>query len=227
MRYKMIVRVLCSLVSLTVALMFLVAPSASLAAKSGAGQDWVVTLDPTQPIYGLCALDKTHVWAVGSAGAIYFFNGTSWRQQDSAGTTVSLSSVWAYDATHVWAAGDGNTILRYDGTSWSKQFDDTAQFGGLSAISGVSLTNIWAVGNYTQIYHYDGTSWTKFSHTLFGTLSDVSAFADDWVWIAGSNECVARFDGTAWQPNQWDDGNPSLDRTLLGVHADPQPPIPV
>lgn len=219
MRYKMIVRVLCSLVSLTVALLFLIAPSTSLAAKSRLGQDWVVTLDASQDIFGLFALNKTHVWAVGSAGAIYFFNGTRWHQQDSARTTVPLNSVWAYDATHVWAVGGGNTILRYDGTSWSKQFEDTLQYGDLTALSGVSSTNIWAVGNYTQIYHYDGISWTKFSHGLVGTLHDVSAFADDWVWAVGSNDCVARFDGTIWQPDQWDNGIPYLSSTLWGVHA--------
>jgi hypothetical protein len=51
MRYKMIVRVLCSLVSLTVALMFLVVPSASLAAKSGTGQDLGRHIDVTSTWY--------------------------------------------------------------------------------------------------------------------------------------------------------------------------------
>ena len=74
----------------------------------------------TNGLYGVSALDATHVWTVGVGGTILFFDGTSWAAQAST-TTNDLRAVSALDATHVWAVGDAGTILFYDGTSWSVQ----------------------------------------------------------------------------------------------------------
>ncbi|MBN2028132.1 MAG: hypothetical protein JW854_15395, partial [Actinobacteria bacterium] len=52
----------------------------------------------------VCALDESHVWAVGESGKIGFFDGTSWSVQES-GTWEDLHSVSALDESHVWAVG--------------------------------------------------------------------------------------------------------------------------
>ena len=97
-----------------------------------------------QYLYGVSALDATHVWAVGEYGTILFFNGTSWSPQTS-GTTANLVSVSALDATHVWAVGASGTILFFNGTFWSAQASGTTN--NLMGVSALDATHVWAVGN--------------------------------------------------------------------------------
>ncbi|MCP4629786.1 MAG: hypothetical protein GY850_40705, partial [bacterium] len=75
-------------------------------------------------LWGVSAVDTMHVWAVGRAGTILFYDGTDWTAQTS-GTTHTLRAVLAVDAAHVWAVGEGGTILFYDGTDWTAQTSGT------------------------------------------------------------------------------------------------------
>lgn len=69
------------------------------------------------------------IYAVGFAGNIIHFDGSSWTTMES-GTTENLEGVWGYvlkddqdvvTRTDVFAVGQEGTILRYDGTSWQPQ----------------------------------------------------------------------------------------------------------
>jgi photosystem II stability/assembly factor-like uncharacterized protein len=57
--------------------------------------------------------------AVGDAGTILRYDGTSWTKQTS-GVTVALWGVWGSGPAAIYAAGSGGRILRYDGSQWSE-----------------------------------------------------------------------------------------------------------
>lgn len=74
---------------------------------------------------GLFALDKDHIWAVTSAGNVYFSAnaGASWTVQ-STGLTASggndLNAVHFADADNGYAVGDADTLIHTtDGATWA------------------------------------------------------------------------------------------------------------
>jgi photosystem II stability/assembly factor-like uncharacterized protein len=107
---------------------------------------WNVQQQPEggDELWGVSALDESHVWTVGHGGTILFYDGTSWTAQAS-GTTDFLRGVSALDESHVWTVGDGGTILFYDGTSWSPQARGTTDI--LSGVSALDESHVWAVGH--------------------------------------------------------------------------------
>jgi hypothetical protein len=97
-------------------------------------------------LYGVYALDATHIWAVGEDGTILFSAnaGVTWTLQTS-GTTYTLRSIYAYDSSNVWASGDDGTLLYFNGSLWYSQNSGTSK--NLNGISGLDDENIWIVGD--------------------------------------------------------------------------------
>ncbi|MFL5487195.1 MAG: Ig-like domain-containing protein, partial [Gemmatimonadaceae bacterium] len=122
------------------------------------GQSW--TQSYSRQCSG-CTLAVRAVWtgqtgtaiAVGDAGSILRYNGTSWNAEAS-GTAAHLRAVWgAAAAGPVFAVGDGGTILVNNGSSWTAQASGTAQ--PLYAVWGISASDVFAVGGAGTILHYN------------------------------------------------------------------------
>ena len=61
------------------------------------GTSWTAQASGTTGfLFGVSALDESHVWAVGAGGTILFYDGTSWTAQES-GATDGLQGVSALD----------------------------------------------------------------------------------------------------------------------------------
>lgn len=69
------------------------------------------------PLHAVWGSDVTHVWAVGEAGTIVFWNGQFWKQLLS-GTTDNLAAVWGSGPTDLWVAGSGG-VRHFNGIAWS------------------------------------------------------------------------------------------------------------
>jgi hypothetical protein len=115
---------------------------------SGAGANDDYTLASIAPastvtLSGIWASDDTHVWVVGSAGFIGFFDGGTWAQGTS-GTAQDLTGVWGSSATDVWAVGNAGTIVHWDGSAWSGAPAPVST--NLHAIFGADACDVWAVG---------------------------------------------------------------------------------
>lgn len=89
------------------------------------------------------AADDSHVWAVGSAGFIGFFDGRAWSVQASS-TTSDLTSIWGSSDSDVWAVGKAGTIVHWDGSAWS--LSPAPVTLNLLAVTGTGACNVWAVG---------------------------------------------------------------------------------
>jgi hypothetical protein len=92
----------------------------------------------------LWAADDTHVWVVGSAGFIGFFDGHAWAPAAS-GTTNDLTAIWGSSPGDVWAVGNAGTILHWNGSAWSSVPSPTS--ADLHAVFGADACDLWAVGD--------------------------------------------------------------------------------
>lgn len=60
-------------------------------------------------VWGSSASD---VFAVGQAGTILHYNGSTWRRMPS-GTATGLKGVWGESTGEVFAVGSGGIVLHY------------------------------------------------------------------------------------------------------------------
>lgn len=83
------------------------------------------TINPAPlTLHGVWAASDTRAFAVGEAGTIYTYDGSSWTKMVS-NTYTALYAVCGTSATEVYAAGANGTLLRYDGQSWTRQDSGT------------------------------------------------------------------------------------------------------
>src|SRR5205807_1918441 len=79
----------------------------------------------------------SNAFAVGDAGTILHYNGTTWSAQPS-GTGQNFLAVWGSAANDVFAVGDSGRIFHYNGLAWGVQ---------ATAIRGnglrVFFTSVW------------------------------------------------------------------------------------
>ncbi len=131
------------------------------------GGRWCIVKHVPEPLYAVRGLSATNVWAVGSRGAAYHFDGTAWTRSD-AGTGASLFDVYPLTANDVWAVGERGLVLRNQGSGWREVgWVPNAEFpdAGLSAagqpawdLGGVSATAsaVWVVGGGGTVAHLEG-----------------------------------------------------------------------
>ena len=148
-------------------------------------------------LFGDWAIDSSDVFAVGDAGTILYYDGTSWSFRAS-GTTNTLYSM----GPGVVVVGAGGTILRYDPTtdSWGPQTSGTT-----NALYGVARTppgrTFVVVGAGGTILHYDGTNWipqTSGTTAALYSVARVPGVAANFAVGAGGT--ILYYDGTNWSP---------------------------
>ena len=172
------------------------------------GQMWTtVYTHPSSPNADLRAIGaraSNDVIAVGSAGTIVRYDGTTWGTQAS-GTTANLVAVWGDRASPaVFAAGSSGAILYYDGSAWHAQTSGTTE--ALYAIWGISASDVFAAGASGTILHYDGTSWSARNSGTTHALRGLWGNSASSVFAVGDDNTILHFDGTSWTPQ--DPGSP-------------------
>jgi len=169
--------------------------------NKGGGGTWTGSTALCSPppasakLFGDWAIDASDVLAVGEAGTILFYDGTSWSFR-AGGTTNALYAM----GPGVVAVGAGGTILRYNPATdaWSPQASGTtnALYGVTRTPPGGTFVVVGAVGT---ILHYDGTSWipqtSGTTATLYG-VDKVPMVAANFAVGAGGT--ILYYDGTSW-----------------------------
>jgi hypothetical protein len=145
---------------------------------------------------GVWSSTSADAFAVGGAGLIAHYDGTSWNQQTS-GTTQTLNAVWGVGATGaVFAVGDGGTILYYDRSAWRAQTSGTTQ--PLYAVWGTSANDVFAVGAAGTVLHYDGTTWTAQNSGTTQSLYGIWGNSGSSVSVVGDASTIIHYNGTSW-----------------------------
>jgi hypothetical protein len=146
------------------------------------GKAWSSVTIGDRPLTGIWGRAARDIWAVGTGGAIFHFDGCTWSAVPS-GTTQRLLSVWGSAADAVWTGGDDGTMLRWNGATWSSIPIGTNR--RIERIWGSGPDNVWAVGGdgalgdgkgdgYGSIFHWNGTAW-----------SSQDAGTKSWLYLGG------------------------------------------
>jgi hypothetical protein len=139
--------------------------------------------------------------AVGTNGAVVWWNGVDWRYDDTTGTSQSLYGVWAAAPDDIWVSGANGTILHWNGAGWAAVPSGTTSH--LWRIQGVAPDNIVAVGRLGAVLHYDGSAWTRVSPgSITWEIAAVwSADGDVW-YLSGNDGHIVRWERAA---DRWTD----------------------
>ncbi len=127
-------------------------------------------------IHGRSGGGGGRAWAVGSGGAIWYYNGSGWGQQFSAPGGVTFSSVNFYDDNFGYAIGTGGVIYRTldGGINW-----ELMNSGVDVDLSGIVFGNgstafASGAGGTLLVSSDGGNSWNRFNS---GTTSDITGLA--------------------------------------------------
>ena len=140
-------------------------------------------------------------FAVGDAGAIIKYNGSTWVTIASS-TIKNLTGVATVSASEAWAVGAAGTILKYNGTSWSAATSPTAT--ALNAIAmydsdGDGLANFGiGVGNSGVTVIYNGSTWSLIDTGGTNFFGVAIVNAKD-AWAVGGSGTTLHWNGTAWE----------------------------
>jgi hypothetical protein len=177
------------------------------------GGAWCIAQRVPEPLYAVRGLSDSDIWAVGSRGAAYHYDGNAWTRSD-AGVSVTLFDVHPVSATDVWAVGEAATVLHYQSGVWS-QVPWSPPLTPLDAgllpsgapprdLGGVwaTATEAWIVGGGgTEAHYSSGQLRVTWSLSLNETSGDLLRIwrrnATEW-WAAGDYS-FANYDGNSWQ----------------------------
>jgi hypothetical protein len=131
-------------------------------------------------LFGVTALTKANVWAVGSYTTArssgrtlaLHWDGKAWTRVKTVNPPGSPDGLAEVDGApgNVWAVGNaaGHALVEHwDGTSWSRLSTPAPRHRFMTGIAYLARRNAWMVGTYrfgnrekTVIEHWDGASWT-------------------------------------------------------------------
>ena len=208
------------------------------------GGTWCIALRVPEPLYAVRGVSDSDIWAVGSRGAAYHYDGTTWTRSD-AGVSVTLFDVHPVSATDVWAVGEGGLALRFQPGGWnavawsppSMPIDagllpsgqPQRDLGGVWATS----TDVWIAGGGNTLARFSGGTLRVVQSDPLNMVSPdlikLWGRSDTELW-AGGNFAFRRYDGAQWTVGLgaiqrsfgiWGSVNPSNgNRILVSVGAD-------
>lgn len=132
--------------------------------QEDSGFRWKQAFQTPHPVGYVTSAGDNAAWAADSSGAIYAFDGTSWKTQFETG--INIYGLCAADRSAVWAGGGmmterGSTsgsIFVFDGVRWTEQFHLAH---AVTALMAISHTDAWASDDMGNVYHYNGFSWEQ------------------------------------------------------------------
>ncbi len=151
---------------------------------------------PQTSLNALWAFGRSNVYAVGDAGVILHFDGSTWSIAD-VGTSTQMNAIWGPRPNDIFIVGDEATAFHYDGTAWKQIATDA--LGSLESVFGAG-DSVWAVGDF-YVGRYDGTKFVKVDVGVDVNGTDVWAAADS-VFVTTDHGSVMHFDGATWQADQ-------------------------
>ena len=119
-------------------------------------------LFPTQPIpearnwlFCVCGTDANNIYAAGAKGAMFHFDGDTWKK-DPVITSKAITSIWDSGDGTLYATGHGGVILRNTGGSWSRMSSGTSKnLYGIGRFRG----SIYACGFEGTLLRFNGSTW--------------------------------------------------------------------
>ncbi|HKG91138.1 MAG TPA: hypothetical protein VKA84_04580 [Gemmatimonadaceae bacterium] len=117
-------------------------PGLGIRRRFAFGGSWEQPFVPVFP-YAVWGIGSSTIFAVGSGGAIWRYDGSAWTLMPS-GTTNNLTAVWGTSASDVYAVGDRGAIVHFDGTRWTREESGTD--ANLTGVAGTSASDVYTIG---------------------------------------------------------------------------------
>ena len=158
--------------------------------------------------------NSSRLIAVGDAGRIWTFDGTTWSVTHSGNLpvldpshnpAVDLHAVWGTSFNNVYAVGDDFSIFHFNGTVWSvlssigpttNDSDDD-----WNAIWGSGSSDIYVVGDQARVSHFADGQWVP---VVLPSVVDDLRLHGIWgsgpghVFISGDDGMTLHYDGNHW-----------------------------
>jgi photosystem II stability/assembly factor-like uncharacterized protein len=137
--------------------------SGTLLRYSADTRAWSPVTLPGQPpptMYGVAAVSASEAYAVGSGGALFKWNGTSWGALSS-GTGSDLYAVCAPAPGRAIVVGSSGLVLRVQGSTVTASSGGTAS--PLRALWCPSASEQWAAGDSGIVVRDTGTGFAPFA----------------------------------------------------------------
>lgn len=151
-------------------------------------------IDTDESLVSVWGSGSNDVYAVGTGGAVWRYDGTEWVSQETP-TSETLLTVWGLGPGQVFAAGV-NVILSLGSDGW-EIMPAPAPFE-LWGIWGTSVTNLHAVGQNGVILRWDGVSWRKVPSPFPELLLGIWGTSESNIWAVGIQGALLRWNGNSW-----------------------------
>lgn len=170
--------------------------SSVIARTDDGGATWQADTIAPKRMYGVKAIGRENVWAVGAAGAVFHFDGGQWTEQPPL-SAQRLVSVDFLDAARGFIAGRDATIYRTNngGISW-----DTSSVGipKLNDLRYVDENAAWACGTHGRIARLSGEQWEVQETPTFKTIYQLDFIDSSFGCAAMSDSSLLIWNGETW-----------------------------
>jgi len=148
-------------------------------------------------IYDMWGSSSRDVWAVGTRGALFHFDGERWESLPCEGKPIHHFGIWGADARAAWIAASWGKVLRWDGEAWRREQLPTSTT--LMGVHGTSRSDVWIVGRKGLTVRWNGAEWKPVETGVKRDLYRVWAARRDLAWAVGDAGTLLRWNGRRWQ----------------------------
>jgi photosystem II stability/assembly factor-like uncharacterized protein len=172
------------------------AQQSAVEAGSPAALTWQLQAPVTgEDLRDVFMLAENDVWAVGNAGTVLHFDGSTWSPVPIS-TTDTLRDIYMVSPTMgfivAWSGG-GSTIWHWDGAAWTQRGTIPDPLYRLDANSA---TDAWASG-VSVVYHWNGTDWSLHWNAP-SVLFAIDMTSADTGWAVGAYGTIVQYDSGVW-----------------------------
>lgn len=169
------------------------------------GGVWTRVVETTPfSLYSIWGTGPNNIFAVGDAGYIVHYDGTSWELMDVPDETVTLYWVYGFSPTEVYAVGDLGTAWLYDGTSW--------QDAGWNFYENETISCFWGSGagdlfvgvtlsgeeyDVSTIYHLEDNYWVPYFEAEEYYFFGIYGVTPTKAWLTGTDSFL-EWNGVEW-----------------------------
>jgi hypothetical protein len=185
--------------------------------------EWRAMTSPTQTkLLALWAGADDNVYAVGDAGVVLHYDGTSWTQQTGP-STDTLTGIWGSGSELVVVASNGNAF-HYTGGAWQSippLLDALSSPERLFGVWGSDPSNVLAVGFDATIGKLVGATWQRMTSNDGSSraLSAVSGTSASDVYAVGVNGALLHYNGASWMVDPDSASFTTLQLAGVSAHA--------
>ncbi|MBR58858.1 MAG: hypothetical protein CMH54_12670 [Myxococcales bacterium] len=152
----------------------------------------------TRNLLGAWGETPETVFAVGTDGSIYRFNGTAFNIQPST-TDKVLRAIHGSANDNVWVVGDGGIVLSFNGLTWTE--DDSGVTSNFRDVFAADNGEVFVAGNYMIRRRTADGVWS-FMPAPSGSWYGIHGTSADDVWLVGNVGRVNHYNGTSWTSKQ-------------------------